>query len=264
MLGRLLQVRRGESTRAVLLFTYLFLIIASSVITKANRDALFQEKFGSFWLPYVDMASAAIVAAVMSIYLRVSRRVSPQSLQIGTLVVGAAATVEFWFIARVREPVWMLPVLYVWVSAAAVLLPAQVWTLANQVMTTREAKRLFGVVSGGAISGGIVGGFVTRAIANRSGTADLLLPTAVALAVCPVLVTAIWRERKRLAEAAGSPADRVASAIPVASTRASRSSGDPLTCGRSPRSSACHPWSRRSSAGSTKRRQSSSILTPIN
>ena len=118
MLGRLLQVRRGESTRAVLLFTYLFLVIASSVITKANRDALFQEKFGSFWLPYVDMASAAIVAAVMSIYLRVSRRVSPQSLQIGTLVVGAAATVEFWFIARVREPVWMLPVLYVWVGAA--------------------------------------------------------------------------------------------------------------------------------------------------
>ena len=207
MLARLLQVRRGESTRAILLFTYLFLIIASSVITKANRDALFQEKFGSFWLPYVDMASAAIVAAVMSVYLRVSRRVSPQSLQIGTLVVGAVATIEFWFVARVREPVWMLPVLYVWVSAAAVLLPAQVWTLANQVMTTREAKRLFGVVSGGAISGGIVGGFVTRAIANRSGTADLLLPTAAALAVCPVLVTAIWRERKRLAEAAGTPAD---------------------------------------------------------
>src|SRR5436309_6508340 len=181
MLGRLLQVRRGEAARALLLFTYLFLIIASSVITKANRDALFQEKFGSFWLPYVDMASAVIVAAAMGVYLRVSRRVAPRSLLVGTLLVSAAATVEFWFVARVREPVWMLPVLYVWASVAGVLLPAQVWTLANQVMTTREAKRLFGIVSGGAISGWIVGGFVTRAIANRSGTADLLLPCAAAL-----------------------------------------------------------------------------------
>ena len=50
----------------------------------------------------------------------------------------------FWFVARVREPVWMLPVLYVWASVAGVLLPAQVWMLANQVVTTREAKRLFG------------------------------------------------------------------------------------------------------------------------
>src|SRR5207249_866487 len=119
-----------------------------------------------------------------------------------------AATVEFWFVARVREPVWMLPVLYVWASVAGVLLPAQVWTLANQVMTTREAKRLFGIVSGGAISGWIVGGFVTRAIANRSGTADLLLPCAAALAVCPFPVAAIWHERKCTADATDTRAVR--------------------------------------------------------
>jgi AAA family ATP:ADP antiporter len=195
MIRRLLQIRDGESRRALLLFTYLFLVIASSVITKATRDPLFQEQFGSERLPYVDMASAVMVAAVMGLYLRIGRRAGLQSVLVGTLLVSAAATVMFWFVARVREPVWMLPVLYVWASVAGVLLPAQVWMLANQVMTTREAKRLFGIVSGGAISGWIVGGFVTRAIATRRGTADLLLPTAVALAACSLLVIAIWRQR---------------------------------------------------------------------
>src|SRR5688572_16269 len=159
MIRRLLQIRDGESRRALLLFTYLFLVIASSVITKATRDPLFQEQFGSERLPYVDMASAVMVAAVMGLYLRIGRRAGLQSVLVGTLLVSAAATVMFWFVARVREPVWMLPVLYVWASVAGVLLPAQVWMLANQVMTTREAKRLFGIVSGGAISGWIVGGF---------------------------------------------------------------------------------------------------------
>src|SRR5689334_5267125 len=120
MLDRLLQVRRGESARAVLLFTYLFLIIASSVVTKAARDPIFQEKFTSARLPYVDMASALSVAAVMGIYLRISRRIGLRSLIIGTLLASAAATVGFWFIVRVREPLWMLPIFYVWASVSSV------------------------------------------------------------------------------------------------------------------------------------------------
>src|SRR5207247_2353951 len=126
-------------------------------------------------------------------------RVGLRGLLVGTLLVSAAATFGFWFVARVREPVWMLPVLYVWASITAVLLPAQVWTLANRLMTTREARRLFGIVSGGAICGGIVGGLVTRAIAQRRDTADVLIPTAIALALCPILVALLWRERTILA-----------------------------------------------------------------
>ena len=40
--------------------------------------------------------------------------------------------------------------------------PAQVWTLANYVLTTREAKRSFGFIGSGAILGWIVGGLATR------------------------------------------------------------------------------------------------------
>ena len=43
--------------------------------------------------------------------------------------------------------------IYIWVGALSVLVPAQVWMLANYMMTTREAKRAFGLIGGGAILG---------------------------------------------------------------------------------------------------------------
>jgi len=60
MIGRLLQVRHGEGPRVVLLFTYLFLVIASYIVTRNTRDAIFMERFPVVRLTYVDMASAVL------------------------------------------------------------------------------------------------------------------------------------------------------------------------------------------------------------
>ncbi len=77
----------------------------------------------------------------------------------------------------------------------SVLAPSQVWTLANYVMTTREAKRSFGFIGSGAILGWIVGGLVTRAGVSRFGTENMLAFVAVALLVCAGIVMLIWRDR---------------------------------------------------------------------
>ena len=195
MIARLLQVRRGETSRTVLLFAYLFIIITSYVATKATRDALFLGRFSAARLPYVDIASALTVAAMMAVYLRIHRLVSLRVMLNGTLAVFSASALGFWALGRSDEPAWMLPALYIWASVFGVLLPAQVWTLANSVLTTREAKRLYGVVGSGAICGWIVGGVLTKATASRFGAESLLLLTSVALACCPLLVGAIWRQR---------------------------------------------------------------------
>jgi AAA family ATP:ADP antiporter len=195
MLSRLLQIRQGESTRALLLFTYLFLVVTSYVVTKSTRDALFLGHYSAASLPYADIAAALSVGVVMAVYLRLGRRAGLRTLMVGSLVVFSSTSFVFWGLARSAEPFWMLPVLYVWASVYGVLLPAQVWMLANHVLTTREAKRLYGIIGSGAIMGWIVGGMMTKAVAARLGTANLLLMTGVALAICPLLVTLIWRER---------------------------------------------------------------------
>jgi len=214
MIERLLNVREGERTRTALLFLYLFIVVASYVATKSTRDALFLARYSPAALPLADMASAVSVAVAMAIYLRVGRGGSLRSRIVRTLAVFTASTLGFWALTRTSEPGWSLPVLYVWASVFGVLLPAQVWTLANHVLTTREAKRLYGVIGSGAICGWIVGGAITKAAATRFGTSSLLLLIAVALGVCPVLVELIWRGRRVDAAASREPSSQRATADP--------------------------------------------------
>ncbi len=192
---RLLRLHPGEGRRGLLLFAYLFLIISSFVASKAARDALFLERYAATQLPFVDIAIALLVSIVVAIYIRVGRAISLPMLQAGSLIVLAAISLLFWWLSVRASATWLFPIIYVWVGMFGVLAPAQVWTLANYVFTTRAAKRVFGLVGSGAIVGWIVGGFFTERLAERIGTENMLIGVAAALALSAGLVALIWRER---------------------------------------------------------------------
>ena len=69
LVERLLRLHPGEGRRGLLLFTYLFLIISSFVVSKAARDALFLERYSAIQLPFVDIAIALLVGVVIAIYI---------------------------------------------------------------------------------------------------------------------------------------------------------------------------------------------------
>ena len=195
-LDRLLGLRRGERTRALLLFSYLFLVISTSVAGKATRDALFLQQHDAARLPYADAAVALGVVAVVALYVRGRRAMNLLTLQVGSLLLFAAGALALWRLGQGgAPPAWHPAVVYLWVGVFGVLGPVQVWTLANYVLTLREGKRLFGLVGGGAILGWVVGGLMTTATAGRYGADNVLLALAVALAACAVLVFAIWQRR---------------------------------------------------------------------
>jgi ATP:ADP antiporter, AAA family len=196
LVERLLRLHSGEGRRGLLLFAYLFLIISSFVVSKAARDALFLERYRAVQLPYVDISIALLVGVVVSIYIRLGRRISLPALQAGSLLILAANALLFWWLSVTdSKATWLFPVIYVWVGMFGVLAPAQVWTLANYVFTTRAAKRVFGLVGSGAIMGWIVGGLLTQKGAERFGTENMLLVVAAVLAMSAGLVVVIWGER---------------------------------------------------------------------
>ena len=191
-LERVLDLRPGELGRGLLLFAYLFFVIGSFTVGKAVRDALFIDEFGAMLLPYADMAIAAIVGIWVSIYLRIARRANVRSLLMGSLGFFALNCLAFWYLTHISDAPWLTPVLYVWVGMFGVVAPAQVWTLANYVLTTREAKRMFGFIGSGATAGWIIGGFITRYTATRFGAESSLLGMAVCLVIAGVLVDRLW------------------------------------------------------------------------
>lgn len=192
----MLNLSPGDLNRGLLLFAYLFLIIAAMVIGKTARDTLFLDSFKASDLPYADLAVAVLVGFVVAIYVRIGRHADLRALLIGSLVLFGVNCILFWAIAHFAAAPWIFPVFYIWVGVVGVLTPAQVWTLANYVLTTRQAKRMFGLVGSGAIAGWIFGGLLTKNIARTFGTETLVLAMALAFLACGVLVVFIWRQRQ--------------------------------------------------------------------
>jgi AAA family ATP:ADP antiporter len=194
---RVLGLTGRELRRAFPLFAYLFLTMASSVASKAARDALFLDRYRAIDLPYVDIAIAALVGIVASIYLWIGHRTNLRNLLVGSILFFATNALVFWTwsVASAAESGALFVAIYIWVGVFSVLAPSQVWTLANYVMTTREAKRSFGFIGSGAILGWIVGGLATRTAVSRFGTEAMLALVALSLMVCALLVVVIWRHR---------------------------------------------------------------------
>lgn len=190
---RALNIHPGDLGRGTLLCSCLFLIISSYVTGRVARDALFLARFQAVQLPYADIAIALLVGFVVAGYIRLGRRITLRTLLVGSQLFFASNCALFWALGHYYHPIWLFPVFYVWVGIFGVLAPTQVWTLANYALTTREAKRIFGMVGGGAIAGWIFAGFFSKTVAKDFGTESLLLGMAFLLLICSALMLVMWQ-----------------------------------------------------------------------
>ena len=207
-LERLLRLQRGDLPRGLLLFAYLFLVICAYLVGQVARDSLFLGRFDASLLPFADVSLFLVVAVVIALYVRAARRFSLDRLISGSLLAFGGLGLVFAALARSSPGAWLYPIVYVWVGVLGVLAPAQVWTLANYVLTPREARRLFGFVGAGATLGATVGGFLSSALARRFGAESLLVAVAVFLLAASSLVSALWQKRLgalRQSAAGGGP-----------------------------------------------------------
>jgi AAA family ATP:ADP antiporter len=192
VIARLTNTRSGERTVALLMFAYSFLVMTSHNILKPVTKSKFIDQLGSDNLPYVLMASSVLVAVVMHGYSGWIRRL-PRQLVIpiaqSALVV---LLVVLWALLQ-SGAVWVTVALYFFGQILGVLLISQFWTLANEVYDARQAKRLFGLIGGGACLGGALGASITAITVEEFGSNNLLLVSAATLSVCVAIVLRIVR-----------------------------------------------------------------------
>lgn len=193
---RALNIQPGDLGRGILLSACLFLIMSSYLTGRVARDALFLSRFQAIQLPYADIASAVLVGIVVVGYVRLARKTTLVNLLVGGQFFFATNGVLFWALAHYYHPTWLYPAFYIWVGLFGVLAPSQIWTLANYLLTTREAKRIFGLVGSGAISGAIFAGYFSKTVAKAFGTESLLLGMVLLLLICTVLTGILWRSWK--------------------------------------------------------------------
>src|SRR5215472_6302335 len=216
---RALNIHPGDLGRGTLLCSCLFLVMTTYKVGGVAGAALFLSRFQAKQLAYADIASAVVVALVVAGYVVVSRRVHLLGLLLASTLFFASNCALFWVLAHYRFHLsFLFPVFYVWVKIFGVLVPTQIWTLANYVLTTREAKRVFGMVGGGAIAGWIFSGYFSKTVAKDFGTESLLLGMALFLLTCTGLIILVWRTGRvaigaahELTSAGNSPRNLLAS-----------------------------------------------------
>jgi AAA family ATP:ADP antiporter len=193
---RLLHLRAGDFRRGFPLFLYYLLIIGSSQVGQIARDALILDRFSALQLPYLDIAVSLLIGLVIALYIRLAQNTNLGNLLIGSLCLYVVAAGGLWWALHYYQRPWVYLVLYLWVGIFGALAPAQVWTLANFVWTTREAKRLFGILGSGGIVGGIFAGFLSARMTTSFEAESLLLLMAIPLAIAIAVVAMVWRDRR--------------------------------------------------------------------
>ena len=207
-INRVLNLRSGELVRGLPLFGYYFLVITFYMMARVARDAIFLDSFNREQLPYADMSVAVVAAFILAPYIRAGYKVSLRNLQMGSLLFFALNLVAFWWGFHFHKWTWLAVAFYVWVGVCGILMVGQVWTLANFVWTTREAKRLFAILGSCGIVGGIAGGFLAKWIAERAGTDATLLFMSAFLSFSTVLIWIICKQEQMGRSATGPPEAR--------------------------------------------------------
>src|ERR1700730_10891551 len=191
---RTLNVHPGDLGRGTLLCSSLFLVISAYKIGGVAAAALFLSRFQARQLAYADISSSVLVAIVVGGYVVISRRVHLRNLVVGSMLFFASNCALFWALDHYYSRLlWLFPAFYIWVKILGVLVPTQIWTVANYVLTTREAKRVFGMVGGGGVAGWIFSGYFSKTVTRHFGTESLLVGMVFFVLICAGLVILIWR-----------------------------------------------------------------------
>jgi len=187
-IGNLLRIQPGEGPKTGLMFGILMCIVGSFITGRVARDSLFLSRYSVDYLPYLYIWVAFGVSIQSYLYSRIADRFRRDRTLKVTLVI-IIATILSARICLYFFGDWFLPVLYVLIEITGTLLVIQVWTLANEVFNTREAKRLFGIVGAGGVLSAVVVGLSVRGLVKIIGTENLLYLSIASLIIGFILVS---------------------------------------------------------------------------
>lgn len=193
----IVQIRRGEWRKSVLMFLYFAFTIATLYILKPVRSSLFLTTHGAEKLRYAYLGEGIFLILITFGYVTLSKWIKQKNILFSSATGFFASNIfVFWLLFKAGYVDRLAYFFYIWVAAFSITIVTQCWTLANDIFNPQEAKRLFGFIISGGSLGGIIGGVITNRSAERIGTENLLLLAGILLSACIVLINAIWKHER--------------------------------------------------------------------
>lgn len=170
-------IRAGEGWRVTYMALYLVLVLFAYYIIKPVSRGMFIFRFDIDDLPYLYIVIAAAGGVMAYVYTKLFIHSSLKTAVNAATAFMAGALILIWHLLSYNWP-WMLYVFNAFVSLFSITLVSQGWLVAANIFTTREAKRVYGILGLGAVLGAAFGGTFTAYMVNIVGTRNLLLVSA--------------------------------------------------------------------------------------
>jgi AAA family ATP:ADP antiporter len=179
------EVRAGEGRLVFVFFVNLLLLLTAYYVLKVVREPLILMHGGAVSRSYARGVQAMLLIAIVPVYGLLANRVEPGRLvnwinaffivSLGVFVALGALDLSIGF------------AFFVWLGIFSTMAIAQFWSLANDLFTEVEGKRLFPLVAAGGTLGGIVGSQIAARGLARLGPYELMGVASALLVLCMAL-----------------------------------------------------------------------------
>lgn len=175
---KMLNITHSDISKLVYLLLLLLFSGAGNIVGTIAANSLFVIKFGVEKLPLMFMLTAVVTMIFSIWFFAVSRKISriKSFLLFYTIFAGliflCRALAEIRFI---EQGILFYPFLFIVSGFIGLVSPMLFWLVTNDICNSREAKRLFPLIMGGAQIGVTAVCFSMKFITNSIGTKNVLL-----------------------------------------------------------------------------------------
>jgi AAA family ATP:ADP antiporter len=208
LLSPIADVRHHEAASALLMALLMFLILAAYYVLKTAREVFILSEGGAEVKSYSAAGQALLLLVLVPAYGAFASKVNRKRL---------VTWVTLFFVANVlvfagayRAGLHIGIAYFLWIGIFNVMVIAQFWAFANDLLTPEQGKRLFPLIGLGSSLGAWAGSVRAGQVVGTWGPLRLLLGAALVLVVCTLLARVVSRvigraEPREVAAAAGKP-----------------------------------------------------------
>ncbi|MDJ0655400.1 MAG: MFS transporter [Xanthomonadales bacterium] len=196
----LLLLKPGEAAPVIWSFAYFFCLLCSYFTLRPLRET-FAVTSGSETVPLLFTGTFVVMLLLVPVFGTLVSRFSKRVfLPLVYLFFIANLLIFYVLLASDWNSLWVGRVFFVWLSVFNMFVVSVFWSFMADIFSSRQARRLFALISAGGSAGAILGPLLTAWLAPLLGTANLLLVASAWLCLALVCQTRLmgWQQERSL------------------------------------------------------------------
>jgi len=178
---------------------WFFLILLGYFVVRPVRDTV-STIDGTRQLQYLFLGTFLAMLVAVPIYSALVSRLPRRWLVRVVFHFFAACLFGFFLLMRVDSPEvqkWTARAFFIWVSIFGVFSTSIFWSVMADVFTSKQGRRLFGLIAAGGTVGAFSGSLITSQLATQLSTERLLL---IPIAIIEAGLWCAWRLEKQVSK----------------------------------------------------------------